>query len=171
MSVLRNIGIGVLAIAAGAVVTQLIAPRTVQAVVSALVTVANTSANPVPTQMVGPSNPYFGSVILLNTPASVGPDSGRLGVTNITLTNFASSRQQVFLFQPLFSSGGCGDGTISGSTGPKFEVYLQPSQTLAIPYPTPLVFPGADGHTCVAAEVTTNLNGGSVEMDVTGFVE
>jgi hypothetical protein len=41
---------------------------------------------------------------------------------------------------------------------------------MVIPYPTPLVFNHRKVN-CVAAEVTTVLHGGSVEVDVTGFTQ
>ena len=49
MNVLRRIAMSIGGTAAVALVIGLAAPKTVHAVVSALVTVANTSANPVPT--------------------------------------------------------------------------------------------------------------------------
>jgi hypothetical protein len=120
-------------------------------------------------EVVIPSKPFYDSMSVVNTPVSVGPDVGTLGVSNISLTNFDSSPQQVFVFAPVISSGGCGN-PISGGSTPQMTVYVQPQQTLVIPYPSPLVFAGVGGHTCVAAEVTTTLHGGSVEVDVTGFV-
>ena len=52
MSVLRRIAMGIGGTAVVAVVIGLAAPKTVHAVVSALVTVTNTTSNPVPTQSV-----------------------------------------------------------------------------------------------------------------------
>jgi len=43
---------------------------------------------------------------------------------------------------------------------------LQPNQTLSIPFPTPLVIPPANGHSCIAAEGPPGL----FEVSVTGFV-
>jgi hypothetical protein len=119
-----------------------------------------------------PSNPFYDSMSVTNTSRSVGPDSGTLGVTNLTLTNFDSTSQQLFIFAPVFSTGGCGGAgaDIIGGGGPQMQVYLQPQQTLTISYPSPLTFRGVSGHTCVAAEVTTTLHGGAVEVDVNGFV-
>jgi hypothetical protein len=123
-------------------------------------------------EVVIPSRPFAGSMQATNTKVSVGPDTGTLGVSNLTLTNFDSAAQQVFIFQPTFAFGGCGGSgaAINGGSTPQMQVYVQPFSTLVIPYPTPLVFPGFGGHTCVAAEVTTVLHGGSVQIDVTGFV-
>jgi hypothetical protein len=120
-------------------------------------------------EVVIPSRPFYDSMSVLNSVVSVGPDTGTLGVSNITLINFDSTSQQVFIFAPIFSGGGCGSA-VTGGSSPRMTVYVQPQQTLVIPYPSPLVFTGFSGHTCVAAEVTTVLHGGSVEVDVTGFV-
>ena len=49
-------------------------------------------------------------------------------------------------------------------------VCVQPQQTLHLPYPTPLVINPFQNITCVAAEATTLLHGGSVEIDVNGVV-
>lgn len=119
-----------------------------------------------------PSNPFYGSISLLNDPVSIGPNTGTLGITNLTLTNFDSTKQQVFLFAPVFSTGGCGgpSADIIGGAGPQIQVYLQPQETLTISYPSPLTFRGVSGHTCIAAQVTTILHGGSVVVDVNGFV-
>jgi hypothetical protein len=122
-------------------------------------------------EVVIPSKPVYESMTVLNSPVSVGPDTGTWGVTNITLTNYDASPQQVFIFAPVFASGGgagC-SGAIIGGGSPQLQIYVQPQQTLVIPYPTPLVFPGVSGHTCIAAEVTTLLHGGSVSVDVNGF--
>jgi hypothetical protein len=118
-----------------------------------------------------PSNPFYDTMTAVNAAVSVGPDSGTLGVTNLTLTNFDSAAQQVFIFAPEFSQGGCGGSSanIIGGGGPQMQFYVQPQQTLSISYPSPLTFRGISGHTCVAAEVTTVLHGGSVAITVNGF--
>ena len=127
-------------------------------------------------EVVIPSKPFNDSMSvnldLLNTSASkysVGPDAGTFAVTNITLTNFSQSTQQVFIFAPVFSSGGCGGSgsLIIGGGRPRMYVYVQPNSTQTITYPTPLVFAGIDGHACVAAQITTL---GTVEVNVNGFV-
>jgi len=78
----------------------------------------------------------------------------------------------VFIFIPIYSGAGCGAGgsTIIGGTTPQMTVYVQPYSTLHLPYPTPLVINPYAGNTCIAAEVTTLLHGGSVTMDVNGVV-
>jgi hypothetical protein len=112
----------------------------------------------------------------LNTKDSIGPGSGIFGITSITLTNFSSSPQQVFIYVPVFSDIGarsrCGgdDGLISGGANPQMTVYVQSQSTLHLTYPTPLVISPRDGVTCIAAQVTTMLNNGSVEVNVNGVV-
>ena len=123
-------------------------------------------------EVVIPSKPFYDSISLNNQSKSIGPDGGTLGVSTITLTNFDSAKQQVFIFAPIFASGGCGGSgsTIIGGSQPRMIFIVQPGATETITYPTPLVYGGVNGHTCVAAEVTTSLNGGSVQMTVNGFV-
>ena len=97
---------------------------------------------------------------------SVGPTTGVLGISNIVITNFESTRQQVSLFYPLFVSGGCGgSGSLIGGGGNKFDVLVPANSTISIPYPTPMVTNGANG--CLAGE---DLTGGVVNVTVTGFV-
>ena len=121
-----------------------------------------------------PARTFSGRMQVLNTPNSVGPGvgTGILGISSLTLTNFDANAQQVFIFVPIFSGGGCGSGgsNIIGGTTPQFTVYVQPQQTLHLTYPTPLVINPNAGTTCIAAEVTTLLHGGSVEIDVNGVI-
>jgi hypothetical protein len=119
-----------------------------------------------------PSKTFSGRMSVLNTTNSMGPGTGIFGVTSLTLTNFDTSPQQVFIFVPIFSGGGCGSGgsNIVGGTGPQMTVYVQPQSTLHLSYPTPLVINPFAGITCLAAEVTTLLHGGSVEIDVNGVL-
>ena len=119
-----------------------------------------------------PSHTYTGRMQVLNAVKSVGPGTGILGITSLTLTNFDTQPQQVFIFVPIFSGGGCGSGgsNVVGGTEPQMTVYVQPQQTLHLTYPTPLVINPFQNITCIAAEVTTLLHGGSVEIDVNGVV-
>ena len=121
-----------------------------------------------------PSRTFSGRMQVLNTPNSVGPGAGTgiFGITSLTLTNFDTQPQQVFIFVPIFSGGGCGSGgsNVIGGTTPQMTVYVQPQQTLHLTYPTPMVFNPYQGITCIAAEVTTLLHGGSVEIDVNGVI-
>jgi hypothetical protein len=120
-------------------------------------------------EQVIPSKTWYGSMSVLNATNSMGPGTGILGITSITLTNFDSSPQQVFIFAPIYASGGCGSPIIGGSD-PRMQVYVQPNSTLHLTYPTPLVMNPISGNTCIAAEVTTQLHGGSVEIDVNGVI-
>lgn len=122
-------------------------------------------------EQVIPAKTYYGSMTVVNATKSVGPDAGIYGVTSITITNYDSAPQQVFIFNPVLdNTGGCGVGKIIGGGNPQMEVYVQPNSTLHLTYPTPLVFNPLSGHTCVGAEVTTTLHGGSVEVDVNGVI-
>jgi hypothetical protein len=73
---------------------------------------------------------------------------------------------------PIFSGGGCGSGgsNIVGGTTPQMTVYVQGQSTLHLTYPTPMVVNPFANITCIAAEVTTLLHGGSVEIDVNGVI-
>ncbi|MBC7662653.1 MAG: hypothetical protein H7276_02485 [Caulobacter sp.] len=123
-------------------------------------------------EQVIPAKTYTGRMQVLNSTTSIGPGTGILGVTSITLTNFDTSPQQVFIFVPIFSGGGCGSGgsNIVGGSQPQMTVYVQPQSTLHLTYPTPMVINPFASITCIAAEVTTLLHGGSVEIDVNGVV-
>jgi hypothetical protein len=117
-----------------------------------------------------PSHTFFDRTSVLNSVRSIGPGTGVLGVSSITLTNFDTSPQQVFIFAPIFSGGSNCAGSVIGGAGPQMTIYVPPSSTLHLTYPTSLVYNPVDGRTCIAAEVTTQLHGGSVEIDVNGVV-
>ena len=119
-----------------------------------------------------PTHTYTGRMQVLNSTKSMGPGTGVFGVTSLTLTNFDTQVQQVFIFVPIFSGGGCGSGgsNIVGGAEPQMTVYVQPQSTLHLNYPTPMVINPFNNITCIAAEVTTLLHGGSVEIDVNGVV-
>jgi hypothetical protein len=121
-------------------------------------------------EQVIPSKTWYGSTTVLNTTTSIGPGTGILGITSITLTNFDSSPQQVFVFTPVYASGGICGSTVVGGSDPRLQVYVPGLTTLHLTYPTPLVVSPISGNTCIAAEVTTQLHGGSVEMDVNGVI-
>ena len=109
---------------------------------------------------------------VLNCHQLLGPGTGILGITSLTLTNFDTQPQQVFLFVPIFSGArlrqrrqqhhrrhhAADDGLRAAAA------------TLHLTYPTPLVINPYAGNTCIAAEVTTLLHGGSVTIDVNGVV-
>jgi len=147
----------------------------VRAAVSALVTVSNTAANPVPTVQAIPTTPFFGLITLSGyTAQSVGPGTGTLGVTEIVITNLDSTVNQVNIYAALLLYGTCGGtNNIEAATNPFLVVRVQPNSTLVIPAPTPLVFYPATGydnvaHTCVAAAMPNTA--GNVYVAVNGFV-
>jgi hypothetical protein len=168
--ILKKITMGLGSIILAALLLALTAPKTVHAVVSALVTVANTAANPVPTQQAIPAKPFFGRMVLSSGSAqSAGPGTGEtLAVSNITLTNFSNSTQQVFVFNPVFSTGGtCGDPVIGGGE-PSMYVDVPALQTVTLPFPSSVVFTPINSSSCIAAE---DLSGSPVEIYVTGFAQ
>jgi len=99
-----------------------------------------------------------------------GSDEGTLGITNLVMTNFNNVVSTVHIFQPELSpNAGTCFGPITGGGGPfsiSMTLRLQPNQTLNIPFPTPLVIPAVDGHSCIAADGPPGL----FEVSVVGFV-
>jgi hypothetical protein len=160
-----------------AMVATLLAPKTAHAVVSALVTVANTSSNPVPTQQVIPSQPFFARILPstgLFDPRgdnSVGPgSSGRLAVTNISISNLSTSSgaQEVNIFAAILSPGSTSCGAVTGVGDVYVALMVPQGQTLTVSYPTPLVFTPVNGVSCVAVEGFVESG---LEVYVTGFVQ
>lgn len=153
----------------------LINPKTVHALAAALVQITNTDSNPVPTTTAVPGKPFYALMQLIGTGSqSVGPGTGTLGVTQITLTSSDTTVDQVNIYAGLLSGGTCG-GTVNveAGTNPFMVVKVQPNSTLVLPFPTPLVFSPATGydnvaHTCLAAGMP--ITGGSVYVTVNGFV-
>lgn len=120
-------------------------------------------------EVVIPSQPFYGSIQASpgSGDHSIGPGTGILGVTNITVSNFNSTRTFVSIFAPIFSGGGCGSPII-GAVGPAQTIWVQPLSTQTITYPTPMVFAGAGGHTCIAAGALSPSD--NLEINVSGFV-
>ena len=170
-SVLR-FGAGAIALVA----LILAAPKAAHAIAATLVTVTNTTANPVPAAMAIPSQPFFAFMQLSGTGAqSVGPGTGTLAVTQIVLTNADSVVDQVNIYGALLSGGTCGGvGNVEAGTNPILVVRVPAGQTVVVPAPTPLVFNSATGydnqnHTCVAAAMP--ITGGNVFVSINGFVQ
>lgn len=168
----RKALVGTGGLTAFALLMTLAAPKAVHAIVSTLVTVSNTAANPVPTHQVIPGKPFFGTLEpdpSAGFAVSAGPGtSGTLAVTNITISNLGNVTQEVVVFAPTFSGGGtCGDANLGGAS-PSLRLLVPSAQTMTISYPTPLVFPPINGISCVAAE---NFVSGDIEVYVTGFVQ
>jgi len=123
-------------------------------------------------EIVLPSKPFFGQtgVTVNDVHFGTGTEEGTLGITNLIVTNFSNTVSTVEVFQPVLSpnAGSC-FGPITGSGGPfsiSMTLRLQPNQTLNIPFPTPLVIPAVNGHSCIAAEGPP----GFFEVNVVGFV-
>jgi len=161
-------------VAITAFLLTLAAPKAVHALVSTLVTVSNTTANPVPTQQALPGKPFFGNLEPdpnVGGSITAGPGtSGTLAVTNITISNLGGATQEVVISNPIFINGlTCGDQSFSNATTPYMQLLVPAAQTISISYPTPLVFPPTNGGiSCVAAQ---NFSSGPIEVYVTGFVQ
>jgi hypothetical protein len=117
-----------------------------------------------------PGRPFFGEITLGNNdPKSAGPDTGTLGITSLTITNSDTKENRIFLFRPGISGGDCRTGTVISIVVPDlFEVFVQPHQTTHLSFPSPVVIPNYNDHTCITAEATTSPN--SVSIYVNGFV-
>jgi hypothetical protein len=146
-----------------ALIGSLAAPKAVAAVRAALV------------EIVIPSNPFYGFMNLSGfSPQSVGPGTGTLGVSQIVITNFDSTVNQVNIYSALLTGGTCGGtGNILGASNVFLVVKVQPNSTLVISPATPIVFTPQDGsdnvnHTCVGAAMP--ISGGNVFVAINGFV-
>jgi hypothetical protein len=123
-------------------------------------------------EVVIPSHPFAGSAVLsIASPfngVAVGPGSGTLGVTSITITNLYSSAVLVDVISPVMDGSlpGCA-GNVVGSTTPHTRAWVQGNSTLQLTYPTPLVF-----GSCVAAQVSSGFpnENRSLRFDFNGFV-
>jgi hypothetical protein len=135
--------------------------------VTSMPPVSVTSMPPVSVAL--PAQPFFDEITLLSggDTKAVGVVGKRLAVTTLTITNFDSNPQQLFLFNPVMSGPSCSGGVIGGAT-PIARALLEPRKTVQLQFPTPMVF-SLGGLGCIAAEVTTVMTGGSVVIDVVGF--
>jgi hypothetical protein len=113
-----------------------------------------------------PRRPFTDSVVGTGY-RTIGPgDSGRLGVTSITFTNLTGTAQAVFVFAPLFQPGSaCGSSNVVGGASPRFYVVVPSNQTVHLTYPSPMVFTGINGQSCVAFSGGDNL-----DITVNGFI-
>src|SRR5277367_6200587 len=171
MKVLQRFLMGFGSLLLLAVSVQLFAPKAVHAVVSTLITVANTTSNPVPSQQVIPSQPFFARLSLSGgaTQAAGPGSSGRLAVTSITISNLSMTipTQEVYILAPVVAGGSCGDA-VTGGGDPTLRLLVPQAQTLTVTFPTPLVFSPVNGVSCIAAE---NFVDSLVEVYVNGFVQ
>ena len=111
----------------------------------------------------------FGS---LNGGVVVGPGTGTLGVTSLTVTNYDATLQDVFVFVPQLSlnTPGTCNGFLSGVAGPSFHILVQPYSTIHIAYPSPLVYtPGVGGGTCIGLQGDSPRSG-NLNVTINGFV-
>lgn len=114
-----------------------------------------------------PSRPFNESANGSAAYVTIGPTgAGTLAVSAMTLTNLGSTTRSVFVFAPVLAGGAaCGSTNVIGGSTPRFYVVVPAGQTVHLTYPTPLVYPGVSGLSCVAF-------GGAANVDITvnGFL-
>jgi hypothetical protein len=142
------------------------------------VVVMNGAANPVMAADAIPTKHYFSTMTIHkfgNTQASTGVDGdGAMAVTSLTITNAnPNSPEKIRIFNPKFivarGLGGPCTGKIVGGGYPQMDVIVPPSQTLHLPFPSPLVYPSQDGQICIAMEVLSQAS--DVNVMVNGFLK
>ncbi|MBL8307937.1 MAG: hypothetical protein JNM33_14685 [Rubrivivax sp.] len=118
-------------------------------------------------ELAQPSRPFNDSANGSASYVTVGPGAvGKLGVTAITLSNLGTTARTIFVFAPVMQNGfSCGSTNVIGGSQPRFYVVVPASQTVHLTYPTPMVFPGVGGQSCVAFGSAAN-----VDITVNGFV-
>lgn len=128
---------------------------------------ANKSNIADPTPPAAPPKPFFASLDVNSSMQAVGPGNSKIVITNITLTNFSSSVQSVYVFAPIFASGAkkCADQVVGGSE-PGMNIEVQPNQTISLPFPSGLVFHGFTPN-CVAVQG----QGANVDAYLTGYTQ
>ena len=123
-------------------------------------------------EVVAPQQPFQATLNTFGGQAgptfSVGPDQGTLSVTSLIITNLNNVVERVQIFQAS-NADACGLGARIGGAGTiHMDLLLQPSQTLSLPFPTPLVFNSNPAHSCIG------MSGGAVPgivvVHVNGFV-
>jgi hypothetical protein len=132
----------------------------------------NVKLKSTPVEVVLPSQPFQAQLNTFGGQAgptfSVGPTQGTLAVTSLILTNLNNVAERVQIFQPS-NPDACGLGAEIGGPGTiHMDLLIPPSQSLSLPFPTPLVFNPINGHACIG------MSGGQVPgiviVQVTGFV-
>jgi hypothetical protein len=122
-------------------------------------------------EVVIPSRPYNQTMTFSSSMfKTFGPDTGLLGVSTISFTNFASLRETITIRQAVIANGDCSTGGLVTQVAPDMTFLLQPNSSMVVPFATPLVFSGVGGHTCLFTQVPSNINGDDIQMVVTGFV-
>lgn len=118
-------------------------------------------------QTTGPV-PYNETVIIADSASHVvGPTGGRLTISSLTMTNFSTSTQQLRIFNPSTPNGDC-SGTPTGGSYPDYVVLLQARSTQELTFPVGVGYPKLNGASCIAFQVGTVLNGGSVQVFLVG---
>ncbi len=109
---------------------------------------------------------------IINGGYSVGPGTGTLGVTSLTITNYDNNPQDIFVFIPVTvgaAPGSCG-GFLTAVQGPSFHVIVGGISTLHLPFPSPLIVNALQGAgTCIGLQAGTPRSG-NVNITVNGFV-
>jgi hypothetical protein len=79
-------------------------------------------------EVVIPSKPFFGALTSNFSQPATGPDTGTLGVTSITVTNFDPAARLISINAPIFSSGSCGtpNSVIAGLGMSRVRELIQP---------------------------------------------
>ena len=122
-------------------------------------------------EVVIPSRPYNVSMIFSSSSyKTFGPDTGVLGVSTITFTNFAALRETITVRQAGIVNGDCTTGSLASEADPDMTFLLQPYSSVVVPFTSPLVFTGVGGHTCLFTQVPSNVNGDDIQMTITGII-
>jgi hypothetical protein len=123
-------------------------------------------------EIVIPSHPYSSKSFITQNPVSTGPDTGTLGVTSITLTNYDTIPHMINIASAVVTGGDCTTGTLMTGTDAITSVLVPATQTLHLTYPSPLTFSSVSGHTCVFGGVLGTIPnaGTAIRMDINGFV-
>lgn len=96
-----------------------------------------------------------------------GVSSGRLGVSSVTITNFLSTAAYVQLRSVVVADADCQSTIVS--FGDFFKrIYVQPTSTLNLTFPTPVVIGNGTGAACLQASTPF---GGNVSVLVVGKYE
>jgi hypothetical protein len=84
------------------------------------------------------------------------------------VTNLNTVEEFVVIFQPS-NPDACGNGAFTDRPDLlDMTVFVQPHQTLSLPFPSPLVFSPINGHSCIGIAGGTDAN--TVRVQVSGFV-
>ena len=121
-------------------------------------------------RMALPAEPFFGEMTFTATDGfkAVGVPGRRLAVTTITISNYNSDTEQLFLFKPSITGSDCESGTVGGGSTPLAHLILEPLKSIQLQYPVPMVFEPSGGLGCIGAGVSTT-HSFQVIVGITGF--